>query len=57
MRIDAMKMKQSSESKKTKYYVRAIKRFIRLVAWVFILFVVIMIILWAAPKVWSWALG
>jgi len=50
-------MKQSRESKTTKYYIRALKRITTVVFWLFILFLVVMAIIWAVPKVWHWALG
>ncbi len=52
-----MKSKESDESKKMKYWVRAIKRFIKVIVWLFILFLIIMFITWTAPKIWYWALS
>jgi len=47
----------SKEALGSRYAVRATKRVIRLVIWLFVLFVVIMAIIWVGPKIWHWALG
>jgi preprotein translocase subunit SecG len=52
-----VKMKPSKESRKTKYYVRALKRISSVAVWLFILFCIVMFIIWAVPKIWHWALG
>ncbi|MFH1839871.1 MAG: hypothetical protein ABH849_01860 [Nanoarchaeota archaeon] len=51
------KRKASQESRTTKYWVRALRRIARVVFWAFILFLLIMVVVWAVPKVWHWALG
>lgn len=51
------KMSESSEARNTKYWIRMIKRQIRLVFWVFILFLLIMAIIWVAPQVWNKVMG
>lgn len=56
-RFRGRRYKESREANKTKYYARAVKRLIRLCLWAFLLFVVVMAIIWAAPRVWNWALG
>lgn len=48
---------ESGEAGTTKYYRRMLRRLIWLVIYAFILYVVVMAIVWAAPKVWHWALG
>jgi hypothetical protein len=49
-------MKESNESRTTKYYQRFIKRLIVLALLGFVLFMVIMAIIWAVPRIWHWAL-
>ncbi len=49
--------KPSKESYFNRYLVRAIKRVTKVIFWLFILFLVTMAIVWAAPQVWNWALG
>jgi hypothetical protein len=48
---------ESRESETTKYYKRMFRRLIWLVIYAFALYVVVMCIVWAAPKIWHWALG
>ena len=55
--VQMRRYKESRESNKTKYYKRALKRFIWVVVYLFILYSVVMGIIWAAPKIWHWALG
>ena len=55
--VKKIRHKESEEAKKTKYYVRAIKRLIILVVWLFIFFLVIMGIIYLAPKVWHLVFG
>ncbi len=52
-----MKMEESQESKKTKYYVRATWRLIKLLIAIFILFLVIAGIIYLAPKILQFAVG
>lgn len=47
----------SQEAKATRYYARAIRRFISVTFWLFVLFLLVMGIIWAVPRVWYWALG
>ena len=47
----------SREAETTRYYARAVKRIISVAFWLFILFLLVMGIIWAVPKIWSWALG
>lgn len=49
--------KESDESKKTKYFVRAIKRITKVLISLFILFLVISGIVYLAPKIWQFAIG
>jgi hypothetical protein len=51
------KHKETKEAGHTKYYVRALKRITMVVGWLFVLFLVVMFVVWAVPKVWNWALG
>lgn len=51
-----MKMKTSKEAHKTKYAVRASKRIIHVVIWLFVLFLLVMFIIKVAPIVWNWAI-
>ncbi len=51
------KMKPSREANLSGYIARLIKRMSKIVFWLFILFLLIMAIIWAVPKVWNWALG
>ena len=49
--------KPSKEALRNRYLVRFIKRIIRLVSSLFVLFLVVMGIIWAIPRVLSWVLG
>lgn len=49
--------KPSKEALRTRYYVRAVKRIVKLVWWLFVLFVIVMAVIWAIPRVLNWALG
>ena len=49
--------KGTRETRFVKYLIRRIKRYIKLTGWVFVWFLIIMAIIWVAPKVWNWALG
>lgn len=51
------KMRPSKEAIKSAYITRLIKRMSKNIFWLFILFLLIMAIIWAVPKVWNWALG
>lgn len=50
-------MKESAESRTTKYWARMIKRLTKLLFWLFILYLLVMGLIWAVPKIWQWALG
>ncbi len=50
-------MKPSKESLLTRYWVRLIKRVIKVVLVLFLLFLIVMGVIWAIPRVLSWALG
>lgn len=50
-------LKQSKESKTTKYWVRAMKRIIKVLIWLFILFVIVMGLVYIVPKIWHFVLG
>ena len=47
----------SNEARTVKYWVRAIKRFIVLLFWALLLFLIIMGIVYIVPKIWSFALS
>ena len=49
--------KPTREALFTRYLVRALKRIITVAAFAFVLFLIVMLIIWAAPRVWHWALG
>jgi hypothetical protein len=49
--------KSSREAKATRYYGRAIRRFVSVLFWLFILFLLAMGIVWAVPKIITWAFG
>ncbi len=50
-------MKPSKESLWMGYFRRLIKRVIKVVLSLFILFLIVMGIIWAIPRVMNWALG
>ena len=50
-------MKPSKESLLTRYWVRLIKRVTKVVISLFVLFLIVMGVIWAIPRVLSWALG
>jgi len=49
--------RQSGEASATKYYVRATKRIIKLITWLFVLFLIVMGVMFVAPKVWHFVFG
>mgnify|MGYP007123663321 CR=1 FL=1 len=51
------KRKPSKEARKTKYWVRALKRISIVIVWLFIVFCLIMFVIWAVPQIWTLALG
>lgn len=51
------KNKPTKESLLTRYWVRLIKRVAKVVFWLFLLFLIVMGVTWAIPRVLSWALG
>jgi hypothetical protein len=52
-----MRFRKTKDAAYIEYITRQVKRFGILAIAVFILFVIIMAIIWAAPRVWNWALG
>ena len=51
------KKRTTKEAHFNRYLVRVIKRLTKVASWFFILFLLVMAIVWAIPKVWNWALG
>lgn len=40
-----------------KYFIRTLKRLARVIFWGFIIYLMVAFVIWAVPKVWSWATG
>lgn len=53
----ANRNKGTKETRFIKYSTRRIKRLLKLTIWLFILFLLLMAIIWAVPKVWNLALS
>ena len=49
--------RESKEARRTKYYIRAIKRIIRLVFWLVLLFLIVMGLIYIVPKIWTFVFG
>ena len=49
--------KLSKEALLTRYWARLIKRVTKIVLLLFVLFLIVMGVIWAIPRVLSWALG
>ena len=49
--------KPTKEALLTRYWARLIKRAIKVVLLLFVLFLIVMGVIWAIPRVLSWALG
>ncbi|MBS3123259.1 hypothetical protein J4437_01350 [Candidatus Woesearchaeota archaeon] len=49
--------KMSRSGSFLEFVVRQTKRVAIVAVALFLLFVIVMVIIWAAPKVWNWALG
>jgi len=48
---------KKEELKPHKKFIEFIKVGIDVTFWIFVLFVMIMFVVWAAPKIWRWAVG
>lgn len=49
--------RETKETSFIKYAIRTLKRVGIFLIFAFIIYVLVMIIVWAAPKIWYWALG
>lgn len=49
--------KKTQSASRLEYTVRQTRRVAFVVIGLFILFVIVMAIVWAVPKIWRWALG
>jgi hypothetical protein len=55
--IKAKDAEEKVQKKPHKRFIEFIKVGIDVTFWIFILFVMIMFIVWSAPKIWRWAVG